>query len=286
MKAAGLKRAPRGGSALRPVSARSEDWRGETLARIRAVVMGADPGVFEEVKWRKPSNAMRGVPVWSHARCGIICTGETYKGVVKVTFARGASLEDPAGLFNASLEGGARRAIDVREGEKVDAVALAALVRAAIAAGAAKPRKGSKAAASRAASEPVLLAGGNPQIAKGDGEGPVRAYIDAMPGWKREVGRRLDALIVEAVPGVRKAVRWNSPLYGAEGRGWFLGVHCYAKCVKVMFFQGASLLPMPPGVSRTKGARWLDIREGEPLDEGRFKDWVRQASVLEGWNGR
>ena len=107
------------------------DWRGETLARVRTLIREADPEVVEEVKWRKPSNSMRGVPVWSHA--GIICTGETYKDKVKLTFAKGASLEDPSGLFNASLEGNARRAIDVREGEKVDEGALTALVRAAVA---------------------------------------------------------------------------------------------------------------------------------------------------------
>ncbi len=248
--------------------------------------MGADRGVVEEVKWRKPSNSMRGTPVWSHPRCGIICTGEKYKDVVKVTFAKGASLVDPSGLFNASLEGGTRRAIDVREGEKIDARALEALVRGAIAAGGATPRKAVKAPSVRALSKPALLAGGNPRIAKGDGDGPVGAYIAAMPGWKREVGGRLDALIVEAAPGVRKAVRWNSPLYGVEGRGWFLGVHCFTKHVKVTFFRGASLRPMPPGVSKVEAVRHLDIREGDVLDEGRFKEWVRQASGLDGWNGR
>jgi len=130
--------------------------------------------------------------------------------------------------------------------------------------------------------KPPLLAGGNPQIAKGDGDAPVQAYIAAMPGWKRDVGRRLDALIVGAVPGVRKAVKWNSPFYGAEGHGWFLSFHCFTKYVKVAFFRGASLNPLPPGVSKHKEVRYLDIRENDPLDEAQFVDWVQQASQLPG----
>jgi len=130
--------------------------------------------------------------------------------------------------------------------------------------------------------KPTLLAGGNPQIAKGDGDAPVQAYIAAMPGWKGEVGRRLDALIVGAVPGVRKAVKWNSPLYGIEGQGWFLGVHTFTKSVKVAFFRGASLRPVPPGASKSKDTRYLDIREGALLDEAQLADWVKQASQLPG----
>jgi hypothetical protein len=129
---------------------------------------------------------------------------------------------------------------------------------------------------------PVLLAGGNPQIAKGEGDAPVQAYIAAMPGWKRDVGRRLDALIANTTPGVRKAVKWNSPLYGVEGQGWFLGLHCLAKAVKVGFFQGASLHPMPPGASKSEGARYLDIRENDDFDEGQFIAWIEQASRLPG----
>lgn len=137
-------------------------------------------------------------------------------------------------------------------------------------------------AASAAAGGPVLLSGGNPQIPKGEGDGPVQAYIAAMPGWKRELGRRLDALIVRAVPGVRKAVKWNSPLYGAGDQGWFLGIHCFAKYVKVTFFRGASLQPPPPGASKMKEVRHFDIREDAPLDEAQFMDWVQQASRLPG----
>jgi hypothetical protein len=132
------------------------------------------------------------------------------------------------------------------------------------------------------AATPTLLAGGNPQIARGVGGAPVQAYIAAMPGWKRDVGHRLDALIVKAAPGARKAVKWNSPLYGIEGRGWFLGIHCFAKAVKVAFFQGVSLSPIPPGESKSEGTRYLDIRENDELDERQFIAWVEQASRLPG----
>lgn len=129
---------------------------------------------------------------------------------------------------------------------------------------------------------PRLLAGGNPQVAKGYGDAPVQAYIAAMPGWKSEVGRRLDALIERSVPGVRKAVKWNSPLYGVEGQGWFLGIHCFTNYVKVAFFRGTSLRPVPPGESKSEGTRYLDIREDDQIDEARLADWVRQASELPG----
>ncbi len=144
------------------------------------------------------------------------------------------------------------------------------------------PAKAAEKAASRpAAAKPTLLSGGNPQIAKGYGDAPVQAYIAAMPGWKSEVGRRLDALIVGAVPGVRKAVKWNSPFYGVEDDVWFLSFHCFTKYVKVAFFRGASLRPVPPGASKHKDVRYLDIHEGE-LDEAQFAAWVKQASQLPG----
>jgi hypothetical protein len=133
-----------------------------------------------------------------------------------------------------------------------------------------------------AGDEPVLLAGGNPQIPKGEGDGPVQAYIAAMPGWKQAVGRRLDALIEAAAPGVRKAVKWNSPFYGAGGEGWFLSFHCYAKSVKVAFFRGAALEPPPPGTSKHEAVRYLDIREIDAIAEDQFTDWVRQAARLPG----
>ena len=131
--------------------------------------------------------------------------------------------------------------------------------------------------------KPTLLSGGNPQIAKGDGDAPVQAYIAAAPGWKRDVLRRLDALVARTVPGVRKAVKWNSPFYGVEGRGWFLSVHCFAEYVKVGFFRGASLRPLPPGVSKQKEVRYLDIREDDRPDEDLLASWIRQASELPGW---
>ncbi len=139
-----------------------------------------------------------------------------------------------------------------------------------------------KAAAKRVAAKPALLAGGNPQIAKADGDAPVQAYIAAMPGWKRDVGRRLDALIVRTVPGVRKAVKWNTPFYGIEGQGWFLGFHCFTKYVKVAFFRGTSLRPVPPGESKQKEVRYLHIHEDDQLDEAQFAAWVKQASQLSG----
>lgn len=129
---------------------------------------------------------------------------------------------------------------------------------------------------------PVLLSGGNPQIAKADGVAPVRAYIAAMPGWKREVGKRLDAIIVKNAPGVRKAVKWNSPFYGIEGKGWFVSFHVFARYVKVTFFNGTSLRPVPPG-GTSKEARWFDIHEGDHLEKTNVASWVKQAAALPGW---
>ena len=129
-----------------------------------------------------------------------------------------------------------------------------------------------------------LLSGGNPQIAKADGDAPVQAYIAAMPGWKSDLGKRLDALVARAVPGVRKAVRWNSPFYGVEGRGWFLSFHVLTRYVKVTFFAGTSLRPVPPGgTEKSKDARWIDIYEADTLDETQLEAWVKQAAELPGW---
>ena len=151
-----------------------------------------------------------------------------------------------------------------------------------VAAKASKPRKTAPKSQSRKVAKPALLAGGNPQIAKADGDAPVQAYIAAMPGWKRDVGRRLDAVIVRTVPGVRKAVKWNSPLYGVEGQGWFLGIHTFTNYVKVAFFRGTSLRPVPPGESKSKDTRYLDIHEDDQLDEAQLAAWVKQASKLPG----
>ena len=146
-----------------------------------------------------------------------------------------------------------------------------------------RTKRARKAAAPRRApAKPRLLSGGNPQIPKGDGGAPVRAYIAAMPGWKRDVGRRLDALVVRTVPGVRRAVRWNTPFYGVEGRGWFLAFHCLTKYVKVAFFRGASLRPPPPVESKMKDVRYVHVHEGDVLDETLVAGWIRQASALPG----
>jgi hypothetical protein len=128
-----------------------------------------------------------------------------------------------------------------------------------------------------------LLSGGNPQIAKGDGDAPVQAYIAALPGWKGDLGKRLDTLIVRSVPNVRKAVKWNSPFYGIEGQGWFLSFHSFTNYVKVAFFRGAGLRPVPPGQSKQKEVRYLDIHEDDQLDEAQLAAWVKQAAALPGW---
>jgi hypothetical protein len=154
---------------------------------------------------------------------------------------------------------------------------------------ASKPRKSatksksSQKAGAKAKNVAVLLSGGNPQIAKADGDAPVQAYIAAMPGWKRDLGKRLDALIVRNVPNVRKAVRWNSPFYGIEGQGWFLSFYVFTRYVKVTFFRGTSLRPVPPVASKHKEVRYIDIHEGDELDEAQMATWVKQAAALPGW---
>ena len=148
-------------------------------------------------------------------------------------------------------------------------------------AAAAKPRKPPPSPTS-AASGVKLLSGGNPQIAKGDGDAPVQAYVAAMPGWKRDVARRLDALITRTVPGVRKGVRWNSPFYGAGEDGWFLSFHCFTKYVKVGFFRGSSLRPAPPIASKHNDVRYLHIHEDDAIDDKQLADWIKQASRLPG----
>ncbi|MGC4074664.1 MAG: DUF1801 domain-containing protein [Nibricoccus sp.] len=151
-----------------------------------------------------------------------------------------------------------------------------------------KPKAGGKAKSAGAQKNKtgtaVLLSGGNPQIAKADGDAPVQAYIAAMPGWKHDLGKRLDALIVRTAPGVRKAVKWNSPFYGIEGQGWFLSFHVFTRYVKVTFFNGASLQPLPPGgTASSKDARWIDLHEGEALNEPQLAAWIKQAAASPGW---
>ena len=146
-----------------------------------------------------------------------------------------------------------------------------------------KPRRSTQVTAEPNAG-PVLLSGGNPQIAKADGDAPVQAYIAAMPGWKSEVGRRLDALIVNAAPEVRKAVRWNSPWYGIDGQGWFVSFHVFTRYIKVTFLNGAALQPVPPGAGKDPDARWVDLYE-DKLDPEQMTDWFRQAAAIPGWRG-
>jgi hypothetical protein len=151
-----------------------------------------------------------------------------------------------------------------------------------------KPAKRERASAERkpvdkpSSRKPVLLSGGNPQIEKGDGDAPVQAYIAAMPGWKRGAGRRLDALVERTVPGVRKAVRWNSPFYGIEGKGWFLSYHCFARYIKLTFLRGTSLRPPPPVASKDPNTRYFHIQEDEPLDEQLLAGWIEQAANIPG----
>ena len=148
-----------------------------------------------------------------------------------------------------------------------------------------KPRNvADKALTEQSGAKPTLLSGGNPQIAKADGDAPVQAYIAAMPGWKSDVGRRLDTLIVRNVPNVRKAIRWNSPFYGIKGEGWFLSYHVFTRFVRVTFFLGRSLRPVPPGSGKDKDARWFDIHKDE-LDAEQMARWIRQAAAMPGWRG-
>jgi hypothetical protein len=141
--------------------------------------------------------------------------------------------------------------------------------------------KGKKARSRASTAKPRLLSGGNPQIAKADGDAPVQAYIAAIPGWKRDLGKRLDAIITGNVPNVRKAVKWNSPFYGIEGQGWFVSFHVFTRYVKVTFFRGTSLVPVPPG-GTSKEARWIDLHEDD-LDEVQLRTWVQQAATMPGW---
>lgn len=269
---------PKSASAPSDVTARISEiggWRGEMLATVRRLIRDAAPDATEDIKWRKPTNP-GGVPVWEQN--GLICTGEVYKDKVKITFAHGAALADPKGLFNASLDAGTRRAIDLPEGGKLNEAAFKSLINAAVAHNRSKAVK-----AKGAGDKPVLLTGGNPQIAKGEGDAPVQAYIAAMPGWKQDVGRRLDALIIKAVPGVQKAVKWNSPFYGVEGQGWFVTFHVLTRYVKVTFFKGAHLTPPPPGfTAKSRESRWLDIPESG-FDEAQMTKWLKQAAKLPGW---
>jgi hypothetical protein len=251
------------------------------LRALRAFVRAAAPGLEESVKWGNGCWLADGAPVaYAYAD----------RDHVQFGFIRGASLRDPRGL----LQGKGRfvRHAKVRRREDIDRAAFGALLRQAVRLGGVVRKGGASAkAADRARSTraakarkaPVLLSGGNPQIQKGDGDGPVRAYLDAMPGWKREAGRRLDALVVRTLPGVRKAVRWNSPFYGTAEGGWFLSFHCITRYLKVGFLNGSSLRPLPPVASKDPNTRYLHLHEGDALDEDLVTGWIRQAASLPGW---
>lgn len=231
------------------------DWRGELLTRVRALVHHAAPDVAEA--WTS-----RGVPTWETDRT--ICTGETYADKVKLTFAQGASLEDPAGLLNSGSDGNVRRAIELHEGDELHEKGFVALVR-------------------EAAGLPRLLSGENPQIPKGDGPEAIQGYLDAMPGWKRDVGRHLHGLVVSTLPDVEQAVRWNSPFYGVEGHGWIISFHCITEYIKVTFFAGSRLDPPPPETSKEEAVRYLHVHEGEEIDDALVTSWIEQASRIDGW---
>jgi len=252
--------------------------------RLRAEIERALPGATSKV-WH-------GAPVWFVGDTPVVGYSVPARGGVALLFWNGQAFRDPAmkpvGKFKAAqvlfedsseikvaplrrwLEKAETQLWDISSvrGERGRARNAPLAKKVEPAASEARPVK--------------LLAGGNPQIAKADGDAPVQAYIAAMPGWKRDVGRRLDALVVRAVPGVRKAVRWNSPFYGVEGQGWFLNFHCFTKYVKVAFFRGTSLRPVPPGHSKHEEVRYVDIH-GDDLDEAQMEAWIRQAAALPGW---
>lgn len=248
---------------------------------MQQLILEAAPGITEERKWRKPSNPDG---VLAYSLNGMVCTGELYKDKVKLTFAYGASLPDPKGLFNAPFTGNTRRAIDIHEGESVNATAFKALVKAAVERNNGTAKTKEKSSSTKAAPA-KLLSGGNPRIAKGDGDAPVQAYIAAAPGWKREACARLDALIVRAVPKVKKAVKWNTPFYGVEGQGWFVAYHIFTKYIKITFFYGRKLNPMPPVESKDPHARYVHLHEDGVLDEKQFTSWLKQAAAMPGWSG-
>ena len=248
-------------------------WRGEKLAELRSLIHDAEPDVAEG--WNSS-----GTPVWSYN--GILLIGDAYQDKVKLTFRSGAALRDPKNVFNAGLDGNKWRAIDLYEGDDVDKTAFKAIVRQAVSYN--TKQLLAKAKGGLVNGKPVLLSGGNPQIPKSDGDAPIQTYIGAIPGWKRETTRRIDEIIVETVPGVLKAVRWNSPFYGVEGQGWFVSYHMFSRYIKVTFLNGATLQPEPPGSGKDPDSRWIDIHEGQ-LDADQLADWIRQSSATPGWDG-
>ena len=250
-----------------------DDWRGVRLAEFRQLIHEAEPDVAEEWKWR-------GSPVWEYN--GILLVGDAFKNKVKLTFHSGAMLRDAGKVFNAGFDGNKWRTIDSFEGDEIDKTGFKKLVREAVSYN--TKQRLAKSKGGLVDGKPVLLSGGNPQIPKSEGDGPVQAYIAAIPRWKSDLARRLDEIIVANVPDVRKAMRWNSPFYGVESRGWFVSYHVFSRYVKVTFLNGASLVPVPSGGGKDPDARWVDVYEGE-LNEEQMTEWVRQSAGLPGWDG-
>jgi len=211
----------------------------------------------------------------AQARRAVTKPAAVKKAAVKKAVAKKAVAKKVAAKKTATKKTATGKAATGKAATGKTAAKQAASRRAAAATSAAAARTGKGRA-------PALLSGGNPQIAKGEGDAPVQAYIAAMPGWKRAVGRRLDGLIAEAVPKARKAVKWNSPFYGMPDDGWFLSFHCFDRYIKLAFFRGTSLRPLPPEASKTAQTRYLHIHEHEPFDEAQFVAWAKQASRLPG----
>jgi hypothetical protein len=251
------------------------------LREVRKTMKSALPGAEEGIRW--------GVPWYKDG--GPIAGFAAYKNHVGLVFWLDELQTKVRRLLAEQGYTSGKRTLQIRFDQKVPAAAIRQILKAQAKMSEVRSKgvrnKRSRASGKARVPPPAkerqakLLTGGNPQIAKADGEAPVQAYITAMPGWKRDVGRRLDALIVRTVPSVRKAVKWNSPFYGVEGQGWFLAFHVFTRYVKVTFFQGTSLRPVPPG-GTGEDARWIDIRERD-LDEARMATWVQQAAALPGW---
>lgn len=272
--------AAKGGSPSRLIDARIEsldDWRGRTLSRLRALIKQADPDVVEEWKW--------GVPVWSHD--GLICTGEAYKSHVKLTFAKGASLEDPTGLFNSSLEGNVRRAIDLHQGDRMDGKAFKALIRAAVVLNRSRPR---------AAAKPRKPGTARKAPAEAEGHAAIEDWITHWT-WKkgsaggvndemRPIVRRVDELIRETIPGLQYAIKWRNPFYGLPDKGWIISIAPYTAHVSIAFYGGADFDPPPPhdpGTPSVERARYVRVKTLQEAQGSTMRRWIKQAGRVRGW---
>jgi hypothetical protein len=278
MKTSKTSKTTKGESPSKLIDARIEalgDWRGKTLSRARALIKQADPEVVEEWKW--------GVPVWSHD--GLICTGETYKSAVKLTFAKGASLKDPSGLFNSSLGGNTRRAIDLHEGDKIDAGAFRTLIRAAVilnwsgVKATSKPRKP-----------------GTANKAAADGHAAIEDWIKRWTSKKgsaggadeemRRIVQRVDDLVRRTIPGLHYAIKWRNPFYGLPEQGWIIAVAPYTSHVTVTFFGGADFDPPPPhdpGTPTVERARYVRLKTLAEAQGPMMRKWIERAGRVPGW---